>query len=138
MHRFSRLLALILTVCVASPAWAATLTTTQVTTAGQSILTGALTAVSASGDKCPNDGDTFAVVLNSSGANAYTITTDVQNTSYGNTVTDASTTVAVSAHVVFGPFPTAAFSDSGGYVNFTYTGSAPATDLKIKCFRIAD
>lgn len=124
--------------CFSTQVLAATLTATTLTTAGTTIASAGLTAVAAGGDKCPNDGDTFVVFLNSSGSNSYTITFDAVSAYYGVNLTDPTATVGTSAHVVVGPFPTAAFSDSGGYLNFTYTGTAPATDLKAKCVRMPD
>ena len=93
-------------------------------------------AVTAAGDSFANDGRTFVIIKNSSGANAYTVATTTPATAYGQAIADGSTSVGTSASVLFGPFPTAAFNDSGGAVALAYTGTAPATDLTVKVFSL--
>jgi hypothetical protein len=119
----------------ASVASAATLTVQTIASSG---ITPTYAAAAAGGDKCANDGRTYIEVKNSHAANAYTVTFDAQATSYGETITDRAVTVAAGTTVVrkMGPWPTAVFSDSSGYVNWTYTGTAPATDLTVGCFKV--
>lgn len=119
-------------------AFGATLTRTTLTRAGASVLAAGLTTADAAGDKCPADEDTFVAITNSSASNTYTVTWAAQTTAYGLTVTAPTTSIAVSSGTVVGPFPAGAFQDSGGYLNWAYTGTAPATDLKVKCFHLPD
>jgi hypothetical protein len=128
------LVAIALFLC-ASVASAATLTVQTIASSG---ITPTYAAAAAGGDKCANDGRTYIEVKNSHAANAYTVTFDAQATSYGETITDRAVTVAAGTTVVrkMGPWPTAVFSDSSGYVNWTYTGTAPATDLTVGCFKV--
>lgn len=114
-------------------AQAATLTATDLTTAG---VLAQPVAVAAGGDTVPNDGNSFLLVVNSSGANAYTLTIATPGTTHGEPIADRAVTIAVSSTYLIGPFPTDIYSDSGGYVSLSYTGSAPATDLKVKMFSI--
>lgn len=130
-----RRLATIFIVLCASSAQAATLTVQTIASSG---ITPTYAAAAAGGDKCANDGNTYVEIKNSSGANAYTVTFDTSQTFYGEAVTDRAVTVAAGSTVVrkAGPWPTAVFSDSSGYLNWTYTGSAPATDLTVGCFKL--
>jgi hypothetical protein len=130
-----RIAVLVAIVCSASVASAATLTVQTIASSG---ITPTYAAAAAGGDKCANDGRTYIEVKNSHAANAYTVTFDAQATSYGETITDRAVTVAAGTTVVrkMGPWPTAVFSDSSGYVNWTYTGTAPATDLTVGCFKV--
>lgn len=112
----------------------AVLTVVDATIAGASSIPTVAAAVG--GDSFANDGRTFVIIKNSSGANAYTVSTVTPATAYGQAITDASTTIAISSSTLFGPFPTAAFNDSGGAVAMTYTGTATATDLTVKVFSL--
>jgi 3,4-dihydroxy-2-butanone 4-phosphate synthase len=127
-------LALIVTLFAVS-AQAATLT---VQTTDNDGLAATYAAAAAGGDKCANDGRTYIEVKNSSGANAYTVTVDATQTFYGTTVTDQAITIPASATAVIkaGPWNTNVFSDSGGFVNWTYTGTAPATDITVACIKL--
>jgi hypothetical protein len=128
------LVAIALFLC-ASVASAATLTVQTIASSG---ITPTYAAAAAGGDKCVNDGRTYIEIKNSHAANAYTVTFDAQATSYGETITDRAVTVAAGTTVVrkMGPWPTAVFSDSSGFLNWTYTGTAPATDLTVGCFKV--
>lgn len=125
---------------VALFAVAAQSATLTVQTIAASAITPTYAAAAAGGDKCANDGNTYVEIKNSSGSNAYTVTFDTSQTFYGETVTDRAVTVAAGSTVVrkVGPWPTAVYSDSSGYLNWTYSGSAPATDLTVGCFKLPD
>jgi hypothetical protein len=91
-------------------------------------------AVAAGGDVFANDGSTYVEIVNSSGANSYTITFTTPATYQGVAVADPTVTVGTSTRKKIGPFPPSAFNNSTGQVAITYTGSAPATDLTIGVF----
>lgn len=98
-------------------------------------ITPTFAAVAAGGDEIPNDGNTFVEVVNSSGANAYTLTFTTSATVEGVAVADPTVAVAVSSRKKIGPFHTGVFNNSSSRVAVAYTGSAPATDLKIGVFK---
>lgn len=84
-------------------------------------------------DSFPNDGNTFALIKNSSGANAYTVTVSAPQKFKGRTITAPTATVAISATgVLIGPFPPEVCSTTA---TLTYSGSAPATDLTVAVFK---
>lgn len=131
--RLSRLAALfvLLVLAISSTAQAATLSLQTLTTAG---IAQTLSTASATGDACLNDGTTFLRVRNSSGANAYTLTLVTPQSVNGVAVADVAVTIATSGDRLIGPFPTATFNDGNSLVSWTYTGTAPATDLTVGCF----
>jgi len=69
-----------------------------------------------------NDGNSRLVILNSSSSNTVTIITP--NTVDGLSVTDRAYTVASSANVVVGPFPTSVYNNGSGQVTFTVSQNA--------------
>jgi hypothetical protein len=112
----------------------ATLAVENVTPLGITPTQNAADAVS---DVFPNDGKIIARIINSSGANAYTVdvVTSATVVSGGASlaVADIALSVATSGTELFGPFPTEHF---GANVTFTYTGTAPATDLVVELIRV--
>lgn len=90
-------------------------------------------AVAAGGDKFANTGRQYAVLRNSSGANAYTVTFATAGLIKGLAIADVALSVPAGAGVtrVIGPFDEGIFNDSNGEVLITYAGAAPATDLTI-------
>lgn len=95
-------------------------------------------AVAAGGDEFVNDGKTLLEFVNSSGANAYTITVATPATIEGLAVADVAVSMqaGVGERRVVGPFPINAFNDANGKVQITYTGTAPATDLTVAVIRL--
>lgn len=110
----------------------ATISVQTITIAG---ITPSYAAVAAGGDQFLNDNNSYVQIKNSSGSNSYTVTIDTPVTFGGATVSNPSVAIGTNGDKMFGPFPQSAFNDSAGYVVLTYTGSAPATDLKIGVFR---
>lgn len=107
----------------------ATLTVQTPTTAGV-VLT--YNTANATTDNFVNNGRTVAIIKNSSGANAYTVTATTQGTFKTFAITSPTAAVAVSsAGVAIGPFDTEVFNNSSGQCVLTYSGSAPATDLTV-------
>ncbi len=94
-------------------------------------------AVAAGGDEFPNDGKTEIEIINSSGANSYTVTFTTPATVEGVAVENPTATVGTSGRKRIGPFPPNVFNNSSGRVAVAYTGSAPATDLTIGVFKRA-
>lgn len=111
----------------------ATLSPQSATTAG---ITPTFNAVAAGGDVFANNGKTLIEIVNSSGANSYTVTATTPRTVDGEPVADRAISVGTSARVVAGPFPVLTFNNSSGQVALSYTGSAPATDLTVAIYRI--
>lgn len=99
-------------------------------------LTPSFAAVAAGGDVFANDGNTIVEIVNSSGANSYTVTFAAQTTVQGETITNRTVTVGTSARKHIGPFPPSIFNNSSGQVAITYSGSAPATDLTIAVLKV--
>ena len=131
LRRFSILAALVL---LAAPGVkAATLTVQTVKASG---ITPTFAAASVSGDACANDGRTFLRIKNSSGSNAYTVTVVTPRTVDGIAVADVAVTVGTNAERYVGPFPVETFNDGSRLVSWTYTGTAPATDLTVGCFSV--
>lgn len=86
-------------------------------------------------DNFANNGDTYALIKNSSGANSYTITVSAPGKYKGRTITAPTATVGTSSTgVLIGPFPPE-ICNSGGLATLTYSGSAPATDLTVAVFK---
>lgn len=98
-------------------------------------ITPSFAAVAAGGDEFPNDGSTYVEIVNSSGANAYTVTFTSPATVEGVAIADPTVSVAVSSRKKVGPFPVGVFNNTSGRVAVGYTGSAPATDLTIGVFK---
>lgn len=103
-------------------------------------------AVTAAGDKFPNDGLTFIEIRNSHASNAYTVTAVVQKSivqkgGYGNTTKSNSISVTGTggalSKVLAGTFPKAAYNDVTASVRLTYSGTAPATDLTVAVAKMA-
>jgi len=92
-------------------------------------------AVAAGGDEFPNDGNTYVEIINSSGANSYTITFTTPATFEGVAVDNPTVTIGTSARKKIGPFPIRAFNNANNRVALAYTGSDPATDLTIGVFK---
>lgn len=97
------------------------------------------------GDAVQNNGLTIVKVINSSGANTYTVTPALQQSATDKPgwgplakAAPAGVTVGVSQEWIWGGFYTTPFNNAVGAVEFSYSGSAVATDLKIGCARIAD
>ena len=111
----------------------ATLTVTSLAETG---VAAATEAPANGGDVFANDGRTFFRVVNSSGANAYTITAVTTPTTPGShAIADTAITVGTSATILAGPFtPLNEYNNSSGQVSLTYTGSDAATDLLIGCY----
>jgi hypothetical protein len=91
------------------------------------------------GDVFANDGRTFFRIVNSSGANAYTVTAVTSGTTAGGGLAIADTAIAVgtSATVLAGPFtPLNEYNNASGQVSLTYTGSDANTDLTIGVYKL--
>src|SRR5512139_1264127 len=97
-------------------------------------ITPTFAAVAAGGDEFPNDGSTYVEIVNSSGANSYTVTFTTPATVEGVAVENPTVTVGTSGRKKIGPFKASVFNNSSGRVAVGYTGSAPATDLTIGVF----
>lgn len=69
-----------------------------------------------------NDGNSRLVILNS--ANSTTVTIATPGTVDGLAIADRTYTVASSANVVAGPFPTAIYNNNSGQVSFTVNQNA--------------
>jgi hypothetical protein len=95
-------------------------------------VTPSLGAVVEEGDSFANDGNTFVEILNSSGANAYTVTFDANGSYKGVALQDVEVSIPANGNKLVGPFPIEAF---GSTVGVTYSGSAPETDLTIGAFK---
>lgn len=138
MHRFLHAALIAIALVLAGTAHAAEITRIDVNRSasldGANALT--LTTANATTDSCDNDGRTMLRVKNSSGANAYTVTVTAFRTVDGAAVTGPTLDVATSADRIFGPFPTATFNNGDQEIVFTYSGSAPATDLTVACYRL--
>lgn len=101
-------------------------------------LTATFNTADAGGDEFANDGQTVAVVKNSSGSNAYTVTISAPGKYKGQTITAPTATVDTSSDgEVIGPFPPDIFNNSNGRVALAYTGTAPATDLTVAVVRVS-
>jgi len=138
MHRFLRTtLVAIALVAFALPSFAATLTPVVVSRTSNGADLTALSNAAAGGDQCVNDGRTMLRVQNDSGSNAYTVTVAAPRTVDGQTVGSLAITIATSADRLVGPFPTLTFNN-GNLLSWTYTGTAPATDLDVACVRLAN
>ncbi len=113
----------------------ATLTVQSIVLAGA---TPTFAAAAPAGDAFPNDGNTYVEILNSSGANSYTVTFATAATvEQGIAIADPTVTVGTNGRKKMGPFKPGIFNDTNGRVVVTYTGSAPATDLTIGVFKVA-
>ena len=138
MHRFLHAALIAIALVLGSSAHAAEITRIDINRSasldGANALT--LTTANATSDTCDNDGRTILRVKNSSGANAYTVTVAAQRTVDGATVTGPTLDVALSADRLFGPFPTNTFNNGDQEIVFTYSGTAPATDLTVACYRL--
>lgn len=122
----------------------ATLTVNELTAAGLRI-DNKLAAVAAGGDRFTNDGLTVLWFKNSHSSNAYTVTATVQKTvvnksGYGDATKSNSISVTgtggARAEVWAGTFPRIAYNNVNGQTLLTYSGSAPATDLKVAVFKL--
>ena len=114
-------------------------TLTVVTSAEAGVAT-ADTSATSDGDEFVNTGREVLVVVNSSSSdNDINVTITAQTTSFTDpvlgTLTKANQVVAVNEGVtkVIGPFPTAAYNDSNGKVQITYSA---VTDLKVGVVQI--
>ena len=113
----------------------ATLTVTSLAETG----TAATPAACANGgDVFVNDGRTLIYVINSSGANAYTVTAATTPTTPGShAIADTAIAVGTSALIFAGPFtPLNEYNNSSGQIALTYTGSDAATDLTIGVYKL--
>lgn len=96
-------------------------------------------AAGGAGDKATNtDGKTILLVKNgSAGSITVTVTEQIANPTDPNygilTKSDVSKAVAAGAIAVIGPFPVAAFNDSNGDVNISYSA---ATSVTVAALRI--
>lgn len=87
-------------------------------------------------DSFANDGDTYALIKNSSGSNSYTVTISTPGKYKGRTITAPTATIDTSsAGELIGPFPPEICNNSSGQATLTYSGSAPATDLTVAVFK---
>jgi hypothetical protein len=128
-HVFPRFVAvsLLMLTALAVPASAATLTPTTMTRAGVDLTSTAVAAASG-GDKFLNDGVSFLYVNNGSGSSVtVTLTWGVGGTVDGQTPTARTVTVAAGHGEVIGPFPPQVYSDSNGYMNWTYSAVTTVT-----------
>ena len=91
-----------------------------------------------SGDKSTNpDGKTVFIVKNGSGSSINVTVSeqmaDRADPNYGILVkSNVVKAVAAGAIAVIGPFPPAAFNDSNGDVNITYSATTPVTVAAIR------
>jgi len=108
---------------------ASEITVQTVNLAGQA---GELAAANADGNYFQNDGHTFLEVVNSDGAEDYTVTIDATGGYKGVDLSDPAVVVEASSRMLIGPFQVGAF---GTQVSISYTGSAPATDLTVGVFK---
>lgn len=104
-------------------------------------------AAAAAGDAFDNTGLSVVVFKNSSNANAYDITPTVQKSSvsksgWGTLTKSApaalSLPAANTAVIAFASFYVIPFNNPSGNVEFTYSGSAPATDITAAVVKFAD
>lgn len=92
-------------------------------------------AAGASGDKAANSDGKTVFVVNNGSAGTITVTVAEQmgsntreDSTYGIlTKSDVSKSVAAGAIAIIGPFPRAAFNDSNGDVNISYSATASVT-----------
>lgn len=77
-----------------------------------------LNAANAGGDDCPNDGQTYLYVENTSGADETISFDDTETTEYGNDIDPDPQTVPANSFKIFGPFPKSQF---GGSLSWTYS-----------------
>lgn len=91
-------------------------------------------AASAGGDSFLNDGKTLFMVMNGGGS-PITITETLPSTAVVDGQLPASRTVTVAAgeRTLIGPFPTAIYSDTLGYMNIAYSG---VTSVTVKAIQI--
>lgn len=112
----------------------ATLTATTVDEAG---VEPTLDAAAGGGDQFLNNGVEFLYVKNGGGGSiTVTITaqTTTGTTSLGQiTKANASQAVSAGAEAFIGPFPKAAFNDSNGYAQVTYSG---VTSVEVKVLKL--
>lgn len=94
----------------------------------------------ATGNLFLNDGDTYLEVINSSGANTYTLTFTTPATYGGVAVTEITATVGTSVTRKIGPFSPKVYNNSAAQVSVTYSGTpgdVAATDLTVGAFTCA-
>lgn len=136
------ILAFILSLLLAFPAVAATLTVQNLSIAG--LLSSTMTAASTA-DKFNNDGNTFLLFINGN-VTARTLTLTVQNavvnTPGYNPVTVSNPTVTIPGSgtnggiAVVGPFGVTQFNDANGQVNYTLDVATGMTVAAIKVPRL--
>lgn len=96
-----------------------------------------LSAAAGGGDQFKNDGRTFLLVLNED-ASGITVTVTAQATAFSDalmgpaTKSDGGGAVAAGKAALFGPFKQAAFNDSSGFVQVTYSAVTSVTVAAIK------
>lgn len=101
------------------------------------IINDQLTAAAGGGDVFANDGKTYFVVNNGSGA-SINVTFTAQNTSvsksgYGNvSITDTVVAVDAGDETIIGPFPTARFNNTSGQVSVSYSSATSVTVAAIR------
>jgi hypothetical protein len=108
----------------------ATLTATQIDRNGA---TQSLASAAAGGDEFANTGDEIFVVANGNGADPRTVTFAIEKEVDGVTPSGKAVTVAASATMFIGPFPTEIYNDVDGKVQVTYSDSA--ADLTVQVLR---
>ncbi len=133
MRRFGLWLVAVLAACVCvANLEAATLTITTMSRAGVDA-TSAAVAASGGGDKFLNDGASFLYVNNAGGSSiTVTLTWGVGGAVDGSTPTAKTVSVTNGHAVLIGPFPTQFYSDSNGYMNWTYSATTSVTVAVIK------
>lgn len=112
----------------------ATLTVQEVDADGTELT---FSAVAAGGDVFTNNGDTFLEIVNSSGANSYTVTIAAQKQVYGVDGANIAISVGTSERHHVARIPPQIYNNTSGQVALSYTGSAPATDLTVAVFKRA-
>ncbi len=107
----------------------AALTVAQASLAG---LVPTAVAAGAGGDTFPNDGKTALEVINGSGSSINVTVKSFAPASPGLAQTDNVVAVAAGVTKIIGPFPQAAFTDSTGNAEVSYSAVTTVTVLPIK------
>lgn len=86
-------------------------------------------ACSSGGDSYPNTGQQV-VFWNNTSAGAIVITEIIQSMVDGQPVTSKTFSIAASATIMTGPYPTTSYNDANNRMNFSYSVNPP-TGLKM-------
>jgi hypothetical protein len=117
----------------AARADAATLTSTAMSRAGADLTVLAVAADAGKTDKFTNDGVSF-IYINNGGGSPITVTLNwgTGATVDGQTPTARTVSVTNGHAVLIGPFPTGFYSDSNGFMSWTYSAVTSVTVAVVK------